>query len=376
MKMIVKALTVLCMVIIVMAGLIRYRYGGGSSYPDLTGVPLIDSAGLEIVATLSEPPGNIAVSENGRIFLTIHPESKPDHLKVVELVDGKPVAFPDEAAQRELYHAPQGIRVDRQNRVWTIDHADNGLGQPRLVAVDLDTRTVVHRYDFPSELAGLGSYFQDLCIDPAGETVYIADVGFWKKKPGILVYNVNTRTCRRILDKDSSVMPMDYVIATPAKKMVFFAGLAAMKPGVDGIALDQTGTWLYYAAMTHDYLYRIRTSDIRSGLSPGELSNRVERVGRKPLSDGISVDSLGQVYLTDVEHSAVMLMDTTGSLTTIIKDRRIRWADGFSFGPERWLYLADSDIPDLVLQSKEHVHLSAPFHIFRFAVPVGAFPGQ
>ena len=36
-----------------------------------------------------------------------------------------------------------------------------------------------------------------------------------------------------------------------------------------------------------------------------QLAARVERVVEKPLSDGLSIDNAGNVYITDVEHNAV-----------------------------------------------------------------------
>ena len=52
---------------------IRIRHGGGRAFEDRSSTPLLPSSALEIVASLEEPPGNIAVSGNGRIFISIHP---------------------------------------------------------------------------------------------------------------------------------------------------------------------------------------------------------------------------------------------------------------------------------------------------------------
>ncbi|GAF88527.1 unnamed protein product, partial [marine sediment metagenome] len=65
-----------------------------------------------------------------------------------------------------------------------------------------------------------------------------------------------------------------------------------------------------------------------------------------------------------------------GSLETLVKDERIRWADGLSFGPDGWLYLADSAIPHLILQSPEHIASQAPYHIWRFKPGTDGWPGQ
>ena len=159
--------------------------------------------------------------------------------------------------------------------------------------------------------------------------------------------------------------------------MSFFGGLVVLKPGVDGIAIDRNDEWVYFGAMTHDTMYRVKVEDLLDGtLSPGALSARVEAVGKKPLNDGLSVDNDGNVLITDVEHSAVIRMAPDGTMTTLVKDDRIRWADALSYGPDGWLYVADSAIPDQMLQPKSHIEANAPYHIFRFRPGIDGVAGQ
>ena len=114
-------------------------------------------------------------------------------------------------------------------------------------------------------------------------------------------------------------------------------------------------------------LYRIPTDALADpGLTRTELADTVTEVGRKPLSDGLSADLEGNVYITDVEHSAVHRMDGNGKLTTVVKSPRIRWADALSFGPDGYLYLADSAIPEQVLRTRKHIQAQAPYFVFRF----------
>ena len=54
-----------------------WRYGGGEEFEDLTTHPELPASALERVADLSMPPGNIAVSADGRVFFTFHPEASP-----------------------------------------------------------------------------------------------------------------------------------------------------------------------------------------------------------------------------------------------------------------------------------------------------------
>jgi hypothetical protein len=61
---------------------------------------------------------------------------------------------------------------------------------------------------------------------------------------------------------------------------------------------------------------------------------------------------------------------------TLVRSDRIRWADALSFGPDGWLYLADSAIPDQVLQTRDHIMASGPYYIFRFQPGFEGIPGQ
>jgi len=66
---------------------IAIRYGGGDErFPDLTTSPELSASLLEVVADLDLPPGNIAVSADGRIFFSFHPEAAPP-VQVAELVN-------------------------------------------------------------------------------------------------------------------------------------------------------------------------------------------------------------------------------------------------------------------------------------------------
>ncbi len=352
------------------------RYGGGEPYPNLSGTPTFDESALEVVVTSPEPIGNLAVSADDRVFYTIHPESRPDGAKLLEWVDGAPKPFPDEDAQ-SLFETPLGVAIDRQNRLWTIDHGNHGTGAARLLAFDLGSGEVVHDHVFSSAVAELGSFLQDLQVDSTGKHVFIADVSFWRKNPGLVVYDVEQERARRVLESDPSVVAQDWLIRNPTKDMKFFGGLVVLKPGVDGIAISRDDRWIWYGAMTHDTMYRVKVQDLLDeSLSAGALSARVQAVGQKPLNDGLSTDAEGSVLITDVEHGSVLRMTPEGELATLVRSPRIRWADALSYGPGGWLYVADSAIPDQLLRSKSHIEANAPYHIFRFKPTVGGVPGQ
>ena len=367
----------LLIAVLVLAVSLRVRYGGGKPYPDLSTEPLVEESALEEVFAYPEPIGNVAVSHEGRVFFTVHPESRPRGNKLLELVADAAVPFPDGASQPELFDTVLGVVIDERNILWTIDHGNHGTNKPRLLAFDLATGEIAHDYSFAADVAPSGSFLQDLQVSPDGQTVVIADASFWRKSPALIVYDVQRKSARRVLESHESVAPENYLVRNQLKDMAFVGGLVSLKGGVDGIAFDVDGEWLYFAAINQSGLFRVRLSDLTEiDLPPEQLGNRVERYSDKPLSDGLSTDVAGNVYITDVEHSAVFIVGSDRNLQTVVRSPRIRWADALSFGPGGWLYLADSAIPELILKSRSHIRSKGPYHIFRFQPGFEGVPGH
>jgi hypothetical protein len=352
------------------------RYGGANPYPDVSTTPLLDASLLEKVFEYPEPLGNGAVAADGRVFFTIHPESRPTGHKLLVWDKGAFKPFPSEAAQRE-FDTVLGVNIDARGMLWTIDHGQHGLGVARLMAFDIGSGNKLFDLSFDKAVAPLGSMLQAMQIDSKGEFVYIADVSFWRKSPGIVVVDVKNRKAWRALDQHPSVMPQSWLIRTATKSMEFFGGILALKPGIDGVALTRDDQTLYYGAMTNPILYRIGTTALKSPEAAANAAAAVQDVGTKPLSDGLSVDNDGNVFITDVEHGGVMRHGKDGKLQTVIRDeKRIRWADSLSFGPDGYLYIADSAIPDQMLQSKAHIQSRAPYFMYRFKPGTVGTPGQ
>lgn len=380
MRLIGRIIGVLVALLVVLIVAVRVFFGSGQRLEDRTSAPTLPASALEVVANLDYPPGNIAVSVTDRVFFTLHPDGKPPG-KVFELVDGKPVPYPSEAFQHPAAGTPHfqsvlSLRIDQQGRLWTLDYADYGQGQPRLLAFDLKTNQVVQQYDFPSNVAGFLSMLNDLQIDPRGEKIYIAETSPIRQTPAIVVYDTVKRSSRRLLHRHSSVLPGPYMIQAPGRDMIIY-GIYALRIGVDSIALDKRGEWLYYGAVNGDRMYRIATKDLNDeSLSPEALGAKVEDYAAKTLSDGITIDGLDSLYLSDMEHSAILKLGPDRRLITLLKDPRLRWPDGFSFGSQGWLYVTCSSLQHVLFISGEHMRAHAPYQIFRFKPGVVGVPGQ
>ena len=345
------------------------RFGGGERHRDLTTSPLIGGAVLEQVLQYPEPIGNVAVSEDGRIFFTIHPESRPQGNKLLEWVADAAVPYPNGTVQPHIFDSVLGLTIDHQQRLWTIDHGRQGFADARILAFDLSSGTLVHDHTFTDKVAPSGSFLQDLVISRDGTTVVISDGSIISKNPALVVYDIETRTARRLLQDHVSVSAENYLISHPIGDLSYFGGLFTLKCGVSGLTFDNNEEWLYYAATNQDGLFRIRTEHLFDPLlTDSDLAARVERFSDKPLSDGLLVGPSGRIFVTDIEHNAVSVIGSERVPLTVIRDPRIRWAAALSFGPDEYMYIADSALPELILQTRNHIRSKGPYSVYRFAM--------
>ncbi len=94
------------------------------------------------------------------------------------------------------------------------------------------------------------------------------------------------------------------------------------------------------------------------------------------MSDGITTDLQDNIYLTDPDESAIVVLGADRKLRTLLKDPMLRWPDGFSFGPDGWLYVTCSALHHVIVKSAGHVRSQAPYQIFRFQPGVPGVPGH
>lgn len=379
-KIMTAALAVIVAVCLLALGALYLRWGGGAYLRDMSTAPLLGETALEVVANLDFPPGNIAVAGSGRVFFTFHPDANPS-LRVAELVKGKPVPYPDASyllknKDGHYYTTVLSLRVDSRNRLWTLDHGNHGTDRPRLYAFDLATDTLVYEYEFPSGVAGFGSMMNDLQIDPKAEFMYIADTSIVANSPAILVLDIAAKKCRRLLASHPSFMATNHRMRIDDRDIALF-GAIPLKINLDSIALDRQGKTLYFGPLTGDTMYRIDTVSLRDAtLSADALAARVEKYAAKSHSDGMTTDNAGNLYLGDMERYAIHVIRPGGKLETLVKSPRLRWPDGFSFGPGGWLYVSCSALQHVIFRDEAHVRANAPYQIFRLRAEAPGVPGQ
>lgn len=300
----------------------------------------------------------VTVSHSGRMFVSYPRWNEPFDLSVAELAgstSGALKPYPDEAWNRwdpRLRIAPgtrfvcvQAIYVDAKDRLWILDPASPRFagvvpGEAKLVQVDLATNQVVKVIHFDAAVAPKESYLNDIRVDTQRDIAYITDSG----KGGIVVVDLAAGTARRTLDGHPSVLAEDIAITIDDKPLL---GGDSKTPRVnsDGIALSADGETLYYQALTSRTLYRIPTSVLRdANATPAQVGAAVQRVGATVVTDGMEIDSAGNVYFTAIEHNAVMVRTPAGELRTLAKGPELSWPDTFAWGDNQTLYVNTSQI--------------------------------
>jgi hypothetical protein len=359
---------------LVIAGLLLLKllYGGGKLYPDVSTTPLIAESQVETLVSLDYPPGNVSVAGDGRIFFAYHPFAQVHRFNVpsvFELIAGVPKPFPDAEFQKR-YQGVFGMTVDKQNRLWAIEPSGLDHEKSRLIAFDLKTNTQVFEYWFPAKEA---QFAQDLRVTADGKTVILADTGLFKFTPAsIIVLDVAAKTYRKVLAQDPSTQPQDWMIRTQNGPHKLGYGLVTFSVGVDGIELSRDGNWLYYGTMTHDTMYKVPMAALLDAkLSAEALAKQIVTVGRKPLSDGITVDAQDNILITDVENGGIARLNAKGELATLTKSPKVVWADGIVMAPDGTVLFTDSAIPAYIDQlarppSREKLQSAAPYAIYKF----------
>ena len=304
---------------------------------------------LETYATFGEttPPGNIAIGADGRKFLSVHGfYGQPT--KVVELFnDGSVKLYPNEEWATKpgenklgLYDV-LGLNVDQNGILWMLDTSgDDHAG--RIVGWNTRSESLEKIIYIAKPMINPGSFLNDLAIDSKHGKIYIADTAA-NQRAAIIVADIKTGLVRRVLEGSAFTQAED-VDMTIEDRAITLGG-QPVRLGVNPITIDPESNWLYFGAMSGTAIYRIKTADlIDTRLDAPALEDKIQRYGDKSLSDGITIDGGGNVYVTSVTKGAIEVTSPAGKSRTLYKDQRIVWPDGFAYGPDDYIYFTVNEL--------------------------------
>jgi sugar lactone lactonase YvrE len=295
-------------------------------------------------------------TKSGRVFVNFPYWSDQHSISVAEIVSGQPKPFPNDEWNKPGLPAShfvcvQSVVVDDQDNLWVLDPAAPKMqeivkGGPKLVKIDLQANQLAQTIPFGEDIAPDKSYLNDVRIDTRSDTAFITDSG----KGAIIVVNLKNGNARRLLDGHPSTQPeKGFKLVVDGRELIDQQKKTPPQIASDGIAFDARNGYLYYHSLTAHTLYRIQTSFLTNErLSEKDLESKVEKVAQTPAPDGMLEAPDGSVYLTDLEHNAVVQWDpATKSIEQVIADKRLMWPDTLSWGPNDELYITASQIENM-----------------------------
>ena len=338
--------------------------------PETQAPSVLPASNLELVATSDYQWTGVAVSQTGRIFVNFPRWSDDVPISVAELVDGKATPYPN--AEINMWHngldptthfvCVQAVYIDGKNNLWILDPASpqfKGVipDGPKLVKVDLKTNTITKTYPFSADVAPEKSYLNDVRIDTAHDFAYMTDSGLG----AIIALNLKTGKAKRFLTKSPTTKSEDVVLTINGNKWLQNGN--APQVHSDGIAYDPKEDILYFQALTGRTMYAIPASVLRDfSLSPETVEKHVRAVGETGAADGLLFGPDNKVYISALEHNAVMRTTPSGQVEIVVSSPEINWVDSFSLGPDNELYFTDSFI-NMMPSYK------GPYNLYRIKLP-------
>ncbi len=325
---------------------------------------------LEVVAELAQGPGNIAVTPDGRRIISQHPIYRPQIRVIGLLPDGSVRPFPNAEWAGPRNEAGVGldgvlgIQADQDGVVWMLD---NGRGSSRIVAWDTRADKLHKIIEVGAPARARRSFFNDIAVDPVHRSIFITDAS--AKTPAIVVVSLDSGSARRVLEQHPSVLAKPIAMQIGDKTYaVDKDGKPVASVGVDGITIDPQSEWVYYGASQDTDLWRVRAADlVDETLTHAELAARIERYGDRPVCDGITIDSAGNVYITDLTNYAVGVVDPAGEYRILYRDeQRLSWPDGMAFGPDDYVYVVSNQLHLSVPFNRGKDLSEPPFYVLRF----------
>jgi sugar lactone lactonase YvrE len=275
----------------------------------------------QIIAQFTQRPGNPSITPDNRMFMSIHPLDNPDKKMVEVMPNGTSVIYPSKQfsyGDKATIKAAIAIRTDDEGIAWILDFA-----AAKIYAWDTHQEKLLRTIFIPRHVRVEKSFMQDFALDQKRNRIIIADMTQADLKsaatPAFIVIDLISGRIKRMAESHIALMPT-------------IKGGLALNP----ITIDSNYEWVYFGALHGRTIYRVPAESFNGDSK--QLINNIEVYGPKPFSDGITVDSDANVYITDIEQHAIGV--TTAGRYRIIANlpKGQSWPDGFSFGPDNYIY--------------------------------------
>lgn len=356
--------------------------------------PDAEPAKAEIHARLPGAVGGITTLPSGQLVINYHPFYDPaQKVGLLNAARDGTTPYPNAGWQTcrnadGSQKAPDtclnwvlGLHTDANGILWLLD---SGQAEPRITPklVGWDTRTnALHRIiPIPAPASLPESQHNDFVVDLKRQVIVIADEGIATgprgDKAALVVVDLKTGGSRRVLQGHDSVLP-DFTRPVTVDQGLPTAKQIPIFVGVDGIALDAQGEWLYYAPLNKGQVYRLRMDDlVNPSLGAEALGARVQAYAAKPNTGGLSIDTAGNLYLTEVGERAIgVIPANTRTYRRLVSDPGMVWPDGVVYAQDGYLYTGAAQLPLAAPLNGGKAENAPPYLLYRFRPLAPGIPG-
>ncbi len=298
----------------------------------LAASPALAQGALETAFSSNLTINGPTVSPDGRLFTVAQPDSPGTSPEVIEVRDGKPVAYPNERMNswkpgmdgHDIFVGVNSTRIGPDGALWAVDRGGPGIGKPlaqggpKLVKIDIGTNKVSRIYDLSGVTRPWG-FIDDVRFN--GGHAYLTDAG----SPGLIVLDLKTGKGRRVLDGHPSTVAQSPLVAEG--KILRDPKGDPIVVHADQLEVSPDGKWFYYQPCS-GRMSRIETRYLDdASLSDAQLASHVERFADTPSTGGTAIGADGTIYLSDVDRQRILTISPEGTIATLIADPRLAWVD-------------------------------------------------
>jgi sugar lactone lactonase YvrE len=309
---------------------------------------------IQEIASLDRQWSGLTFTRDNRMFVTFPRWRNDVPFSVAEILpSGSIVPYPDREWNTwrdglepdEHFICTQSVWADDDNNLWVLDAANpqfEGVidGGAKLVRINLTTNKVTQTIVFDKEVALTDSYLNDVRINPRRNAAYISDSG----RGAIIVVDLDKERARRMLDGHPSTQTEEIDIVIDGQTWRPPKGYRP-RINVDALALDTNRRYLYFQALTGRTLYRIHTRWLhKSWMGDEERGSKVEIVKEWKPCGSMEFDLFGNLYLANIEESAVSIYMPNGRLRTLVTNEDLQWPDTIAVSRNGTVFVSTSRI--------------------------------
>jgi len=312
----------------------------------------------------------VSVSSDNRLFISFPHQGKDYRYGLTEIVDGRPLPFPDEAwnahdgDSASRFVNVQDLYVDTKDNLWVLDSKPSAHAF-KLLKINLASNEVERVYTF-DDLDKRAAGLNVSRIDTDMGLAYLSDPG----RAAIVVLNLTDGSTRTVLQNQPFTAANPGVILTYDGSEMRDRNGNPFRSNVNGIALTKDNRYLYFKPINKLNLYRIETRHLAdTSLTDAELASQVEDRGEAGVTHGLIADNAGNIYLTSSMDYSIKYLSPDGKLHTLVQDSRLLWPDSFGIGSDGYLYFSCAQLQRDPQWNDGQDKVAYPYQIYKVRLP-------